>query len=108
MNVKDVDEVKTTQSDISNFVSKFLDKRNVMENAIGYHKALYTAENSDSIAKHFYEQGKADALKESVAKSKNIDMTPRTEHGEVTTGGMKVRVVDDSNSSSKLRFKIRK
>ena len=79
-----------------------------MENAIGYHKALYTAENSDAIAKHFYEQGKADALKESVAKSKNIDMTPRSEHGEVTTGGMKVRVVDDSNSSSKLRFKIRK
>ena len=108
VNVKDVDEVKTTQSDISNFVSKFLDKRNVMENAIGYHKALYTAENSDAIAKHFYEQGKADALKESVAKSKNIDMTPRSEHGEVTTGGMKVRVVDDSNSSSKLRFKIRK
>ena len=108
VNVKDVGEVKTEQSDISNFVSKFLDKRNVMENAIGYHKALYTAENSDAIAKHFYEQGKADALKESVAKSKNIDMTPRTEHGEVTTGGMKVRVVDDSNSSSKLRFKIRK
>ena len=108
VNVKDVNEVKTEQSDISNFVSKFLNKRNVMENAIGYHKALYTAENSDSIAKHFYEQGKADALKESVAKSKNIDMTPRTEHGEVTTGGMKVRVVDDSNSSSKLRFKIRK
>ncbi len=108
VNVKDVNEVKTEQSDISNFVSKFLNKRNVMENAIGYHKALYTAENSDAIAKHFYEQGKADALKESVAKSKNIDMTPRTEHGEVTTGGMKVRVVDDSNSSSKLRFKIRK
>ena len=108
VNVKDVNEVKTGQSDINNFVSKFLDKRNVMENAIGYHKALYTAENSDAIAKHFYEQGKADALKESVAKSKNIDMTPRTEHGEVTTGGMKVRVVDDSNSSSKLRFKIRK
>jgi len=108
VNVKDVNEVKTEQSDISNFVSKFLNKRNVMENAIGYHKALYTAENSDAIAKHFYEQGKADALKESVAKSKNIDMTPRSEHGEVTTGGVKVRVVDDSNSSSKLRFKIRK
>ena len=108
INVKDVNEVKTTQSDINNFVNKFLDKRNMMENANDYHKALYTAENSDAIAKHFYEQGKADALKDSVAKSKNIDMTPRSEHGEVTTGGMKVRVVDDSNSPNKLRFKIRK
>ena len=108
VNVKDVSDVKEQQSDLNNFVSKFLNKRNMLEDAAGYHKALYTAQNSDAIAKHFYEQGKADALRESLAKSKNIDMTPRSEHGEVTTGGMKVRVVDDSNSSSKLRFKIRK
>ena len=108
VNVKDVNDVKEQQSDLNNFVSKFLNKRNMLEDAAGYHKALYTAQNSDAIAKHFYEQGKADAIRDSVAKSKNIDMTPRTEHGEITTGGMKVRVVDDTNSSSKLRFKIRK
>ena len=106
VNVKDVSDVKEQQSDLNNFVSKFLNKRNMLEDAAGYHKALYTAQNSDAIAKHFYEQGKADAIRDSVANSKNIDMTPRTEHGEVTTGGMKVRVVDDTNSSSKLRFKM--
>ena len=106
VNVKDVSDVKEQQSDLNNFVSKFLNKRNMLEDAAGYHKALYTAQNSDAIAKHFYEQGKADAIRDSVANSKNIDMTPRSEHGEVTTGGMKVRVVDDTNSSSKLRFKM--
>ena len=108
VNVKDVGDVKEKQSDLNNFVSKFLNKRNMLEDAAGYHKALYTAQNSDAIAKHFYEQGKADGIRDSVANSKNIDMTPRTEHGEVTTGGMKVRVIDNTNSSSKLRFKIRK
>ena len=78
-----------------------------MEKAVDYHKAVYTAENSDAIANHFYEQGKADALKDSLAKSKNIDMEPRSQHGEVNTGGMKVRVVS-GDSPSKLRFKIRK
>jgi len=107
INVKDVNNVKDNQSNIDNFISKFLNKRNVMENAVDYHKAVYTAENSDAIANHFYEQGKADALKDSLAKSKNIDMEPRSQHGEVNTGGMKVRVVS-GDSSSKLRFKIRK
>ena len=76
-------------------------------NADGYHKALFTAMNSDAIANHFYEQGKADAIKESIAKSKNIDMEPRQNHGEVNVGGYKVRAIsgDDSN---KLRFKIKK
>ena len=107
INVKDVSEVKSNQSNIDNFISKFLDKRNLMENAVGYHKALYTAENSDAIANHFYEQGKADALKDSLANTKNIDMEPRSQHGEVNTGGMKVRVVS-GDSPSKLRFKIKR
>jgi hypothetical protein len=70
-NVKNTNEVKETQSDINNFVKKFLNKNNEMEDAAGYHKSLFTAMNADAIAKHFYEQGKADALKESIAKSKN-------------------------------------
>ena len=106
-NVKDVNEVKETQSDINNFTKKFMDKNNLINNADGYHKALFTAMNSDAIANHFYEQGKADAIKESIAKSKNIDMEPRQNHGEVNVGGYKVRAIsgDDSN---KLRFKIKK
>ena len=105
-NVKDADGVKSTQSDINNFVKKFLNKDNQMEDAKGYHKALYTAMNSDAIANHFYEQGKADALKDSVAKSKNIDMNPRQSHGEVIdTGGMKFKVL--GNNSDDFKFKIK-
>ena len=105
-NVKDVSEVKTTQSDINNFIGKFLDKNNIMNDAKGYHKGLFTAMNADAIANHFYEQGKADALKNSVTTSKNVDMTPRQGHQEVSTGGFKYKVVGDD--SSKLRFKIKK
>jgi len=105
-NVKDTDSVKETQSDINNFVKKFLNKDNQMEDAKGYHKALYTAMNSDSIANHFYEQGKADALKESIAKSKNIDMDPRQSHGgEVQSSGTRFKVL--GNNSSDFKYKIK-
>tara|TARA_R110000737_G_scaffold34716_1_gene53300 strand:- start:115 stop:1272 length:1158 start_codon:yes stop_codon:yes gene_type:complete len=105
-NVKDTDSVKETQSDINNFVKKFLNKDNQMEDAKGYHKALYTAMNSDSIANHFYEQGKADALKESIAKSKNIDMDPRQSHGgEVQSGSTRFKVLGDNSSDFKFNIK---
>ena len=105
--VKDVDKVKTTQSDINNFTSKFLDKKsNIISDAEGYHKSLFTAMNSDAVANHFYEQGKADGVKESLQRSKNIDMKPR-ETGTIDTSGMKVKVIS-GDSTNKLRFKIRK
>ena len=104
-NVKNTNEVKETQSDINNFVKKFLNKNNEMEDAAGYHKSLFTAMNAAAIAKHFYEQGKADALKESIAKSKNVDMEPRQAFGEVNTGGLKVKVLSGDNSND-FKFKI--
>jgi len=105
-NVKDSDTVKSTQSDINNFVKKFLNKNNEMEDAKGYHKSMYTAMNPDKIASHFYEQGKADALKNSVAKSKNISMNPRQQHdGVIDAGGIKVRVL--GNNSNDFKFKIK-
>ena len=108
-NVKDADSVKSTQSDINNFVKKFLNKDNQMEDAKGYHKALYTAMNSDAIANHFYEQGKVDALKESVAKSKNIDMDPRQQHGNIVeSGGIKVRALGDNSADFKFKIKSKK
>ena len=61
--------------------------------------------NADSIAQHFYEQGKADALKESIKKSKNIDMDPRSSHKETTVSGMKVRVLGDDSNSFKFKMK---
>ena len=105
-NVKNAGEVKETQSDINNFVKKFLNKNNEMEDAKGYHKSLYTAMNADSIANHFYEQGKADALKNSVAKSKNISMDPRQQHsGEVNAGGIKVKVLGENSNDFKFKIK---
>ena len=103
-NVKDVNKVKETQSDINNFVGTFLDKKNQMKDAAGYHKSLFTAMNADAVANHFYEQGKADGIKESVARSKNIDMTPRQNLGEIETGGVKYKVISGQDSN-KFRFK---
>ena len=104
-NVKDSDTVKGSQSDINNFVKKFLNKNNEMEDAKGYHKSMFTAMNADKIASHFYEQGKADALKQSVAKSKNINMDPRQSHGVVEAGGIKVRVLGDNSNDFKFKIK---
>jgi len=108
-NVKDSQNVKEQQSDISNFVKKFLNKNNEIEDAKGYHKSLYTAMNPDAIASHFYEQGKADALKQSVAKSKNINMDPRQQHSEqVNTSGLKFKVLGQDSSDFKFKIKNNK
>ena len=107
-NVNNAEEVKNTQSDISNFTKKFLDKNSALTDAKGYHKSLYTAMNADAVAKHFYEQGKADAMKNSVAKAKNVDMNPRQSHGKIEAGGMKVKVLGDNSSDFKFKIKNRK
>ena len=107
-NVKDVDKVKTTQSDLNNFVNKFVGKDSSIEDAAGYHKSLFTAMNADAIAGHFYEQGKADAIKDQVAKDKNIDMSPRQSHGEFEAGGVKVRILGDTSEDFKFKIKRKK
>ena len=107
-NVKDVNKVRETQSDINNFVKKFLNKDNVMEDAKGYHKALYTAMNPDVVARHFYEQGKADAIKETVANAKNVNTNARSSHGEIEAGGIKVRALGDTSSDFKFKIKRKK
>jgi len=105
-NIKDTSSVKENQSDINNFVKKFLNKNNEMEDTKGYHKSLFTAMNADAIAKHFYEQGKADALKESIAKSKNVSMDPRQEfNSQINTGGTKVKVLGNNSNDFKFRIK---
>lgn len=104
-NVKNAEEVKTTQSDITNFVKKFLNENNEMADAKGYHKSLFTAMNPDAIANHFYEQGKADAMKDSITKAKNIDMSSRGAHEQVTNNnGWSVRSVNGIEASE---FKIK-
>jgi len=105
-NIKDINKVKETQSDINNFVNKFVgEDKTTIEDAAGYHKSLFTAMNADVVAKHFYEQGKADAIKNQVAKDKNINTNPRQTHGEVNAGGIKVKVLGDS--ANDFKFKIR-
>ena len=108
-NVKDTSKIKENQSDISNFIGKFLDKNNEMQDTKGYHKGLFTAMNPDAIAKHFYEQGKADALKESIAKSKNVSMEPRQEfNGQINTSGLKVKVLGSNSNDFKFKIKNNK
>ena len=104
-NVNNAEEVKNTQSDISNFTKKFLDKNSALTDAKGYHKSLYTAMNADAVAKHFYDQGKADAMKNSMAKAKNVDMKPRQAHGKIEAGGTKFKVL--SNDTNDFKFKIK-
>jgi hypothetical protein len=106
-NVKDAKSVKNTQSDINNFVKKFLNDKNEMNDAKGYHKSLFTAMNPDMVANHFYEQGKADAIKDSMSRSKNISMEPRKGHENVIKSGFSVRSVP-SESSNDFKIKIRK
>ena len=108
-NVKDGAKVKETQSDINNFIKKFLTKENTMEDAAGYHKGLFTAMNPDQVANHFYEQGKVDALKESIAKSKNVSMDPRQAYSEnVNTSGLRVRALDNDGPDFKFKIKNNK
>ena len=107
--VKNAGEVKETQGDINNFIKKFLNEKNEMSDAKGYHKSLFTAMNADSVAQHFYEQGKADAMKDSMARTKNVNMNARGVHEQVTaSNGTTIRAIDSGDSSSKLRIKSRR
>ena len=98
--VNNTEDVANNQSDLTNLVGKFLDNKGEVTDFKGYHKAIYAAQNADTIANHFYEQGKADAVKDMMAKSKNITNEPRaTSNGEVYINGMKVKAISGVNSS---------
>lgn len=105
--VNNTNDVANAQSDLNNFIGKFLDKSGKINDLQGYHKALYAARNSDTIAQHFYEQGKTDAIRNMTAKSKNISTDTRPSHnGEVFINGMKVRAISGVDSS-KLKIKTK-
>ena len=107
-NVKDADKVKSEQSDINNFMTKFVNEDSTLKDANKYHKALFTASNPDAIAKHFYEQGKADAMKTSVEKGKNINMDPRQTHGNIQASGTKFKVLGQDSPDFKFKIKNNK
>ena len=107
-NIKNAGEIKEAQSDINNFVKKFLNDKNEMSDAKGYHKSLFTAMNADKVAQHFYEQGKADAMRESMARTKNVDMNARGVHEKVTSStGFTVRAINGQDVSD-FKIKMRK
>jgi hypothetical protein len=106
--VSNTEKVADAQSDLTNFVGKFLNEKGEVKDYANYHKAIYAAENVDTIAGHFYEQGKADAIKDMTAKSKNISNEPRTTStGDVYINGLKVKAIDGVDSS-KLKLRINK
>ncbi|NND23795.1 MAG: hypothetical protein HKN86_03790 [Acidimicrobiia bacterium] len=106
-NVKDVNKVKETQGDLLNVFNKYVGDNKMLQDAGGYHKALFAASNPDKIANHFYEQGKADAIKQLSAEAKNINMDPRkTSSGYVEAGGIKVKAISGEDNS-KLKFKLK-
>ena len=107
-NVVNREKVAESQSNITNLVGKFLDSEGNVEDAKGYHKAIYAAENVDKIAAHFYEQGKADAVKSVINKSKNLsDTEGRKSQGDVFVGGMKVKAISGADST-KLKIKTKR
>ena len=107
-NIQNKDKVAENQSNITNLVGKFLDENGNVKDVNGYHKAMYAAENVDKIASHFYEQGKADAVKDVVNKSKNLtDTKARTSQGDVFIDGFKVKAISGADST-KLKIKTRK
>ena len=103
--VKDPSKVAESQSNMNTFVRKFLNTKGEVVDYKGYHKAMYAADNADTIAQHFYDQGKADATKSIMAESKNIDQKPRANAEDVYIGGLKVRAVTDGTDLTKLRIK---
>jgi hypothetical protein len=107
-NIQNIDNVAENQSNITNLVGKFLDENGDVKDVNGYHKAIYAAENVDKIAAHFYEQGKADAVKDVINKSKNLsDTKARTTQGDVFINGFKVKAISGADST-KLKIKTRK
>ena len=106
--LKDNSSVANQQSDISNFIKKFLNDKGEVSDLSGYHKALYVANNPDKVINHFYEQGRADAVRELTAKSKNISDEPRaTQSGDVFINGLRVKSVSGADSS-RLKIKTKR
>jgi len=101
-------EMANAQSDVSKVISKFTDETGSITDLDGYHKAIYAMRNADRLAQHFYEQGKADATRDVIAKSKNINQDPKPLATEATlSNGWKVKAITGVDSS-RLKIKNKK
>ena len=104
--VQNPSQVAEKQSDISNFIGKFLGEDGAIADTEGYHKALYAGQNADKMANHFYEQGKADAIRDVVNKSNNTSSGARKAApiDSARFGAYKIKSVSGADSS-KLKIK---
>ena len=105
----DKDELKSKQSDVNNFVNKFMDKDSgLMNDAKGYHRAMSVAMNLDKFAEFFFNQGMTDAINNVSKKSKNINMDVRSTPQNFSKDGLKIRAVGDSSSGKGLKIRSAK
>ena len=107
--IKDPVKVGENQIDVQNFVKKYSNDKGEIVDPSGYHKAMYAAMNADKLAHHFYEQGKADGIKNVINTSKNpsTDKPRQVADGNVFVNGLKVKSISGLDSS-KLRIKTKK
>jgi|TARA_R110000787_G_scaffold47787_1_gene115698 hypothetical protein len=105
----DAQELKNVQSDVNNFVNKFMDNDGLINDPVGYHKAFSVAMNPDKFAKHFYEQGVAATVDNVSRKSKNINMDVRQQSQSVSKNGITIRPMGSSSDSGRgLKIRSRK
>jgi hypothetical protein len=102
-------KVKEFQYSINNWIGTHLDDKGNVKDVPGYHKSLFAAQNADKIAGHFYEQGRADAIRESAKKAKNINMDPRKDNASMQKTNISgIRAISNDDNPNKLRVKWNK
>ncbi len=101
------EQLKKSQSDVTNFINSHVNKDGYVKDAAEYHKSLAVAMNPEAFAKYFYEQGQADAIGDVTRESKNVDMPVRKAPESVTKGGFKVTSLDNRHGSG-LRIRSKK
>jgi len=106
-NPGNVDKMKTTQSDITNFINSHVNEDGFIKDAAAYHKSLAVAMNSEAFAKFFYEQGKADAVSDITKEARNVDMPVRKAPESISKGGFTVTAVGNDHGSG-LRIRSKK
>lgn len=100
------EELLNKQSDVNNFVGKYLDSDGLIADPKGYHKALSVAMNPDKFAQYFFDQGMAAAVDNVTRKSKNINMDIRsTPQKNTNKDGLKIRAVGNQSSGRGLKIK---
>ena len=99
-------ELKSKQSDVNNFVGKYMDEETgMMKDAQGYHRAMAVAMNVDKFAEFFYNQGVTAAVDNVSKKSKNINMDMRKAPGSPRKDGLQIKAVGDTSSGRGLKIR---